>query len=110
MSLETQGIRPEEDRECEIFFLSRVLCVHMLRRKPALEKVFGFGEVRRVGPKVFREVAKFGAVSERTYVHKAMGDQKIRPWAGVARNLATCGHDQNGHRGAGLDCGGGCGL
>jgi hypothetical protein len=75
MSLETQDNRPAEEQEREIFFLSRSPVVRTLRRKPGLEEVFGFGEVRRVGQQVPREPETIGVVLERTFVHNVMGSQ-----------------------------------
>jgi hypothetical protein len=60
--LEIQSNRPAEDRGRRIFFLSGVPVVRVPRRKPALETAFGFGEVRRVGPKVPREAAKLDPI------------------------------------------------
>jgi hypothetical protein len=44
----------------------------MSRRKPLLERIFGFVEVRRVGPEVLPEVAKFDPIMKRISVHKVM--------------------------------------
>jgi hypothetical protein len=66
-------------------------------------RIFGFGEVRRVDPEGFPEAAKLDAIVERISVHKVMEDQKFHPRAGVAPNLATCGHGRTDHGGQGLD-------
>jgi hypothetical protein len=68
-------------------------------RKVFLEKAFGFGEVRWVGPKGPRGAAKFDLIVERISVHNVMGDQQIRGRAGVTPNLATCGQARTEHPG-----------
>jgi hypothetical protein len=73
--LETQGNRAEEDRDREIFFLSGVRVIGTPRRKPALEQVFGFAEVRRVGPEVLREPETIDPILGRISVQNVMGDQ-----------------------------------
>jgi hypothetical protein len=57
--------------------------VHIPRRKPFPESTFGFGEVRRVGLEVPRDPETIEVVLERIFVHNVVGDQKIRPRAGV---------------------------
>jgi hypothetical protein len=74
-SLETQGKRPGEDRDRENFFLSGAPVVRASRRKPVLEMAFGFEEVRRVGPEVLREAAKFDPIWVRISVHNIMAYQ-----------------------------------
>jgi hypothetical protein len=72
---ETKGNRLGDGRGRRIFFLSGAPVVRVPRRKPAPETTFGFGVVRRVGPKVLREAAKFDSVVERISVHNIMPDQ-----------------------------------
>jgi hypothetical protein len=73
--LETQGNRAREGRGRRNFFLFGVRVDGVPWRKPVLERIFGFVEVRRVGLEVLREAAKLDSIVECIFVHKVMADQ-----------------------------------